>query len=222
MATDLLEAPRVTKTVADFVRELGGIPHSRIRLEPAPGTASENDFLAIGKPVCELVDGALVEKPIGYFEGRLATILIWYIETWLTTNNIGYCNGEGAYARLQYGLVRIPGMSFIRWERVCDHTVPRDPICGVLPNLAVEVLSPSDTSAEIERKRREYFASAVELVWIVDPEMIEVEVWTSAKDCHILTVDDVLDGGAVLPGFRLSIREWFQRSEGSNPISPAP
>jgi Uma2 family endonuclease len=209
------------ETLADLVERLGGIPLERIRLSPPLGTATEDDVLTAGKPYCELVDGVLVEKSMGYFEGRLASMLLVEIELWLRSNNIGYCNGEGAYTRLLHGRVRIPDVSFVRWERVQDHTVPRDPICGVAPSLAVEVLSFSNTSEEIERKRGEYFAAGVELVWIVDPEDRTVEVWTTARDCHIAEADDSLDGGQVLPGFQLSIRDWFARAElGATPNTP--
>src|SRR4051812_30464578 len=151
------DAAVLTETMADLVHRLGDIPLERIRLHPSPGTATEDDLLAACKPSCELVDGVLVEKAMGYFERRLALILAVFIEEWLKHNPIGYCNGEGALTRLQFGLVRIPDVSFVRWDRVGDESVPRDPICGISPNLAVEVISRKNTAAEIQRKRGEYF-----------------------------------------------------------------
>jgi Uma2 family endonuclease len=220
MSTMLLSEPQTSpETLADLVHRLGDIPLERIRMHPAPGTATEDDVIAVPRPHCELVEGVLVERAMGYFESRLATILVVYLENWLAANNIGYCNGDGALTRLQFGLVRVPDVSFVRWERTKDRTVPRDPICGISPNLAVEILSRSNTHREIERKRQEYFDSAVELVWIADPDTKSVEVWSTARDCKIRTVDDDLDGGQVLPGFQLSIREWFQRAEGV-PLKP--
>ena len=77
----------------------------------------------------------------------------------------------------------------------------------------VEVLSPGNTAAEMDRKLCEYFDAGVELVWYVDPRARVVRVYKSYDDCVTLTEDDELDGGHVLPGFRLSIREWFERAE---------
>jgi Uma2 family endonuclease len=215
MSTTLLPEPLTsTETVADLVHRLGDIPLERIRMHPAPGTATEDDVISVPRPSCELVEGVLVERARGYFEGRLAFLLGAIIEEWLKSNPIGFCNGEGGYLRLEFGLVRIPDVAFTRWERTRDDKVPRDPICGVSPNLAVEVLSRTNTRREMDRKRQEYFDAAVELVWIVNPETMTVEVWSTARDCKILGIDDVLDGAGVLPGFQLSIREWFQRAEG--------
>lgn len=212
----VLEEPLVqTESLADLVQRLGDIPLSRIRLHPPIGTATEEDLLKSTQSTCELIDGTLVEKGMGYFEGRLAFILGVIIEEWLKSHPIGYANGEGALTRLEFGSVRVPDVSFVRWERVADHRVPRDPICGIVPNLAVEVLSRTNTHKEIERKRQQYFDAGVELVWIVEPELITVEVWSSAKECRILDRTETLDGGTVLPGFVLSIQEWFSRAEGT-------
>ncbi len=210
----LHEIPITLRTLDDLVRELGGIPLSRVHLSPAIGEANETALLAPEKRYCELVDGALVEKAMGYFESRLASMLMLFIESWLSQNNIGYAMADGAMTRLQHGLVRIPDASFIRWDRVGSREVPRDPICRIVPNLAVEIISHSNTRAEIDRKRREYFEAGVELIWIVYPETISVEVWSTVRDCHIAGKDDTLNGGTVMPGFTLPIKTWFSRAEG--------
>lgn len=228
MSTTLLDPPpeattqHSTETLADLVHRLGDVPLSRIRLHPAPGTATEEDVAHAIRPAPELVDGVLVERPMGYFEARLAFILGVFLEDWLRLNPIGYANADGALTRLTYGNVRVPDASFVRWERTKDHTVPKDPICGIAPNLAVEVLSKGNAHREIERKRQEYFDAGVELVWIVEPELMTVEVWTSAKECRILDRNDTLDGGTVLPGFQLPIQAWFDRAQGNAPTTDKP
>jgi Uma2 family endonuclease len=204
-------------TVADLVESLGGIPLHRIRLVPPPGTATEEDVLSL--KACELVSGVIVERAMGYFESRLGAVLLYLVEHWLTSNNIGYCNGEGALTRMRLGNVRIPDLSFIRWDRAGDE-VPKDPICGISPNLAVEILSPSNTKAEIDRKRDEYFETGVELVWIVDPVRQIIEVWSTSRDCHLIGMTDVLDGGTVLPGLSISVAEWFERARRRAPPAP--
>lgn len=228
MSTTLLDPPlevaasHSTETLADLVHRLGDVPLSRIRLHPAPGTATEVDVVTSPRPEPELVDGVLVDRAMGFFESRLGLILAVFLEQWLTHNPIGFCNGDGALTRMEFGNVRVPDVSFTRWERTKNHLVPRDPICGIAPNLAVEVLSRANTHREIERKRQEYFDAGVELVWIVEPELMTVEVWSSAKECRILDRNDTLDGGTVLPGFQLPIQMWFDRAQGTAPTAPAP
>jgi Uma2 family endonuclease len=78
--------------------------------------------------------------------------------------------------------------------------------------LAVEILSPSNTAEEMARKRREYFAAGTRLVWEVEPELRNVTVYTAPEQSTVVTVDQCLDGGPVLPGFTLSVREWFERA----------
>ncbi len=203
------------RTAAELVHHLGDIPLSRIRLHPPIGTATEADLIRAEKPVCELIDGILVEKAMGYFESRLGFILGAIINDWLRVNPIGYVMGEGALTRMQSGNVRVPDVSFVRWERLDEQRVPRDPICHVIPNLAVEVLSATNTHREIERKRQQFFDSGVELVWIIEPELMTVEVWSSPKICHVADRRDVLDGGDVLPGFQISIEDLFRQADGN-------
>ena len=205
------------RTLEDLVNELGGIPLNRVRVSPPIGNAGEQDLLGPAGQHCELVHGALLEKGMGFFESRLATLLAHYIENWLTNQKDGFVVADGALTRLQDGLVRIPDVSFYRWDRIGGQEVPRDPICRTVPNLAVEIVSRTNTRAEMDRKRHEYFEAGVELVWIVYPETVTVEVWSTARDCHISGREDTLTGGTVLPGFQLSIGEWFQRATGGQP-----
>ena len=87
--------------------------------------------------------------------------------------------------------------------------MPTDPIPTLSPDLAVEILSSSNTPREMQRKRGEYFDAGVRLVWIIDPEARTVVVHTSAAEPVILSAHDVLDGGEVLPGFTLPLGELF-------------
>jgi Uma2 family endonuclease len=80
------------------------------------------------------------------------------------------------------------------------------------PDLAVEVLSKSNTEKEMKRKLREYFEAGTRLVWLVDPKARTVRVYTSPRKFKLLTEDQTLDGGEVLPGFELSLRKLFARA----------
>ncbi|MFN4258748.1 MAG: Uma2 family endonuclease [Gemmataceae bacterium] len=208
------------ETIADLLEQLGDIDPRRVRLQPTPGTATEEDLLKVyarSKRPCELVDGTLVEKVMGLYESRLAIALSFFIELYLDHHNRGFTAGEAGMMRLHEGLVRSPDLSFVSWDQLPRRRIPRKPIPSLYPDLAVEVLSKSNTKKEMDRKLREYFLAGTKLVWYIDPDKRTVRVFTSASDSTLLHEKDTLDGGAVLPGFRLSIWELFARAERSAP-----
>jgi Uma2 family endonuclease len=203
------------KNLADLLERLGGVPLARIRFHPAPGTATEADVLASSDGedrLCELVDGVLVDKAMGYYKSWVAVLLSRYLLTSIEQHDLGILLGADGALRLASGLVRIPDVAFIAWERFPNRELPAEPIPSLAPDLAVEVLSPSNTAAEMERKLNEYFAAGAQLVWYADPDRRTVRVYTTPADSHLLSEDDTLDGGTVLPGFQLSLREWFDRA----------
>ena len=87
------------------------------------------------------------------------------------------------------------------------------------PDLVVEVLSKGNTPREMNRKLDEYFRAGVRLVWYVDPKRRQVRVFTDREHSVVLGEDDQLEGGDVLPGFTLSIRDWFAEAERTGPRS---
>jgi Uma2 family endonuclease len=198
--------------MADLLRELGGISPDRVRLVPAPGTATEKDLLRIGKrdgPIYELVDGTLVAKPMGFEESSLALEIAAWLRDYLKESNLGRLAGADGLMRLFPKLVRAPDVSFVSWERLEASNVETEAFPDLAPDLAVEVLSPSNTKGEMEKKLGEYFTHAVRLVWMVDPRKKQVAVHTAPEDPVILTERDTLDGGEVLPGFTLSLKTLF-------------
>jgi Uma2 family endonuclease len=199
-------------TIADLLAELGDIPPHRILLRPMPGTATEQDVVVIRhrhKRLCELVDGVLVEKAMGLKESALAALLIGYLIQFVRPRDLGFITAPDGALRLMPGLVRIPDVSFISWDRLPERRIPEEPIPTLAPDLAVEVLSESNTPKEMERKLRDYFAVGVRLVWYVDPESRTVEVFTAVDRSTTLDAGRTLDGGAVLPGFALPLAELF-------------
>jgi hypothetical protein len=119
MTTATLARPTL-ETLADLVQRLGDIPLERIRLRPPPGTATEADVLISPdgvKRLCELVDGVLVEKPMGYYESRLALILAQWLLNFLDQHDLGIVTGESGPLRLDAGLVRMPDVAFLAWEQ---------------------------------------------------------------------------------------------------------
>jgi Uma2 family endonuclease len=204
------------ETLAELVERLGGVPLERIRCQPPPGMATEEDVLRRvdgEERLFELADGTLVEKATGYYESVLAMVLGRLIAEFLDQHDLGLVSGEAGMLRLAPGQVRGPDVAFISWERFPNQRLPAQPVPGVAPDLAVEVLSAGNTEAEMERKLHEYFAAGVRLVWYLDPEPRTVRVYTSPAEMRLLTEGETLEGDPVLPGFRLLIREWFERAE---------
>ena len=204
-----------SSTVFDLLESLGGIPARRVRLRPAPGTATERDVLTIHSRenrLFELVDGVLVEKAIGYLESSIAAVLIKLIGYYLDEHDLGVVAGEAGMLRIGTGLVRIPDVSFVSWDRLPGRRIPRKPIPNLVPDLAVEVISRGNTRREMARKLSEYFGAGVRLVWLVYPKSKAIEVYTGLDACRTLRIKDTLDGGDVLPGFSMPVRKLFERA----------
>ena len=104
--------------------------------------------------------------------------------------------------------VRAPDIAFIRQERVHEVGRSRGFWIGP-PDLAVEVISPSDTVGEIEDKVRMWLERGTRLVWVVSPKLCNVTVYRSLTDIETLTEKDTLNGGDVVPGFQFPISEIF-------------
>lgn len=200
------------KTFADLLNRLGGVPLERIRFRPFPGTATVKDIIDIERQegkLCELVDGVLVEKVMGYTESGLAAFLIGLLNAFVIPRNLGLVTGADGTVELMANLVRIPDVAFTHWDRLPGRQPPTVPIPQLAPNLAVEVLSRSNTRGEMRVKRQDYFTAGVELVWEIDPNARTVAVYTSVTDVTRLTATDTLDGGSVLPGFTLLLQDLF-------------
>jgi Uma2 family endonuclease len=201
-------------TLADLIQRLGSVSPDRIAAFPPPGSATESDLLSPGreKRLYELVDGVLVEKAMGYYESYIAALLIGFLNAYLGEHDPGIVLGADGMLRLAPDLVRAPDVSFISWDRFPGGRLVPEPIPNLVPDLAVEVLSASNTAPEMDRKLHEYFAAGSRLVWYVEPRQKRVRVYTSPPEFSELNEGNTLDGGAVLPGFQLSIAEWFGRA----------
>jgi Uma2 family endonuclease len=206
-------AARTTKpryaTVAELILKLGGIPAERIRMTPFPGTATEVDLNTPEGDLCELIDGTLVEKATGSEESFLAGRLFLEIATLVRDEGLGVTLPGDGYIRLGPGKVRIPDVTFIPWESFPGGEFPDEAFWTVAPGLVVEVLSPRNTSPEIDRKLAELFAAGCKLAWVIDPPTKTAKVYTSAKRFKLLDATGTLDGGRVLPGFALPLAELF-------------
>jgi Uma2 family endonuclease len=200
------------RTFADVMRRLGGVPPERIRFPFHYGQATVDDVCEVAEKeqrLCELVEGILVEKPRGYTESLLAGHLLFLLKSYVSPRKLGHVTAPDGTLRLTPNLVRIPDIAFISWDRLPGRSRPTERFPQIVPDLAVEVLSESNTPGEMAVKRGEYFTAGVRLVWEIDPEARTVTVYTSPTQSTTLTAADTLDGGAVLPGFTLPLADLF-------------
>lgn len=170
----------------------------------------------------EVIDGVVVEcPPMGSLEIDLANFLAQQLTLHAVPRGSGQAFVEPLF-RLERRSRnrRRPDVAFVsaaKWP--VGKRVPRANAWEMAPDLAVEVVSPSDLAADLDRKLVEYFEAGVSLVWVVYPETRRVFVFSSATEVRILSASDELDGGAVIPGFRLALTRLF---DGDQEPQPAP
>ena len=169
-----------------------------------------DDFLALPDDGQrhELVEGEPVVMPPPSFEHG---VVVGRLVVEIARAGQGAVAAESGVLLEQGGeppSVLAPDVSFIRPDRLPPRgeRLLRVPF---VPDLAVEVLSPSNTATEIGRKVRIYLDAGVRLVWVADPEERTVTVWTPDRSARVLLADDVLDGGDVLPGFAVKVGDFF-------------
>jgi len=207
----VLDSP-VEWNLVRLAERFGPIPAHRIRTRPLPGLATEDDVVEIHdreNRLCELVDGVLVEKTMGAYESMIAVEIARLIGNWVKPRKLGTVLGADGMLRLAPGLVRIPDVAFLSMAKFPNGRFPKGAIAPLAPDLAVEVLSASNTKQEMDEKLEDYFKHSARLVWYVDPQVRTIEVFTGLVPPRTLTESDTLDGGEVLPGFELNIRELF-------------
>ena len=201
----------VAGSLSDILTELGGIPVERVHHIPSPGSATVDDLMSgnANGALCELIDGTLVEKAMGWTESLIALALGSILREFVNSHNLGLVTGPDGFVRILGSLVRGPDVAFISWDRLPNRRMPDASIPECVPDLAVEVLSLGNTLAEMSRKRREYFHAGVRLVWMIDPRERTVAVYTSITDYSIIDDSGKLSGRDVLPGLEIELAELF-------------
>jgi Uma2 family endonuclease len=215
------------ESVGELLDRLGNVPPHRVLMNPAPGTATEQDVLALHDRqdrLYELVDGTLVEKVMGFRESYLAAELLAELRDFAKAHDLGIVAGADAMMRLLGEFVRMPDVSFVSWSRLPGRKIPAEPIPDLVPDLAVEVLSQGNTEEEMVRKLKEYFLAGVRLVWIVNPDKRAVEEFAAPDESRLLTESSWLTAEGLLPGFMVQVRSLFvnlPEEEGPPPAAPA-
>lgn len=207
--TALIESPSANWTLARLYQRFGAMLVERIVFDPAPGTATEEDVDRIEREadeLCELIDGVLVRKPMSSYESLLAGRVLTLLNLFVLPRKLGWVLGEAGMLRLWPGRIRIPDVSFISRDQPPNHKFPKgERVASLFPDLAVEVLSDSNTREEMESKLDDYFRSGTRLVWIIDPRKRTADVYTSAISVTHVMEDGLLIGDPVLPELSISL-----------------
>ena len=162
-----------------------------------------------------LIDGELVwEMAPGYRHGRLAILIGHLLLVYAEERDLGEVTTETGYHPPddRHTLLQ-PDVAFICKEKAPPAT--HEKFASVMPDLAVEISSPSNTLSELRRKAKVYLANGTELVWLVLPARAGVEVWRKGSDdkpaAEFVARDGSLTGETVLPGFELDLQRLFPR-----------
>ena len=202
------------RTVLDVAARFGDIPLHRIVLDPAPGTATADDIDRVLRETgraCELIDGTLIEKAVSTEADlmglKLAALFLAHVED----RGIGWALGGQAFLRLSGRRLRAADAAVVLYGQVDGDRFPGPSDGGpaypdLYPDLAVEILSPSNTAEEMREKRADCFGAGTRLVWEIDPATETAAVYTSVDEPdEELGRDGVLDGRDVLPGFSVTV-----------------
>lgn len=174
------------------------------------GTARIDDLLRMPEDgrKYELVDGEIVVSPAGMRHANVAGKILYLIATYLESSPTGELYSDGVGILLPNGNVRSPDVTFVRREKLPGGVSP-ETFGELVPDLAVEVLSPNDSIRQVAAKIGEFLECGVPLVWLVDPARRTVVVYRSLLDTLTLNESDTIDGGNVLPGFSAPVRRFF-------------
>jgi Uma2 family endonuclease len=159
----------------------------------------------------ELVRGELKKMaPAGHRHGRIAINVTTPLDQHVRAHNLGvvYAAETGFKLASNPDVVRAPDVAFIRRERV-EEVGDVEGYWPGAPDLAVEVVSPSDSYADVQEKVFDWLEAGARMVIVVMPRGRSVTVYRALNDIIVLTENDSLDGGDVVPGWTMSIKDLF-------------
>ena len=194
--------------------------HTIATLDPSAAAVGP----AKDEPLYEVVNGQKVAlPPMSIYAAWIASRLQSRIGPFAETHGLGTVVTEGLFILDPVkDLRRRPDVAFVsaaNWP--LDRPLPETGDWEMVPDLAVEVVSPNDAFQDVLAKMREYFRQGVKQVWIVLPVDREIYVYDSPRNLRILTAADELDGGALIPGLRLPVGSLFQRQPQTASAQPS-
>jgi len=157
----------------------------------------------------ELLDGDLIMSPVHENHGRICARLCAMLLNFAESRKLGDVYDSSTGFRLTKDLLLSPDVSFVSNARLKKIRLAPDKFLAGAPDLAVEVLSPSDRMAQVNRKLEHYFEHGAKLAWLVTLPKQQVHIYTADSIEALTDLDDVLTGGAVLPGFKCKLRRIF-------------
>ena len=158
----------------------------------------------------EVVNGKWKDKaPMGMLQAWVASTLLVVLDNFVRSHRMGKVIAESLFVLdSSTDLQRRPDLAFVSRQRV-GKPVQSD-AWDVVPDLAVEVISPTNRAPEVLEKVHEYFAAGVRLVWVVYCEPRQVYVYRSPTTIQVLTPQDTLEGDDVIAGFTLPVAKLFE------------
>jgi Uma2 family endonuclease len=173
-------------------------------------TYTADDLLRLPKDGCkyELVKGELRVSPAGLRHEKIGMKLGQLLLNFVEQNHLGEVYGSSAGFKLPNGDVRSPDVSFVSSDRLPDGQTPEG-FAEFLPDLAVEIVSPTDRATEIAEKIGEYLAHGVQMVWLVNPRAETITVYRSMTDVMTFYSTDDLLADPILPGFSCRVQGVF-------------
>ncbi len=158
----------------------------------------------------ELVRGEVIEAmPPGGHHGAIAVAVAMLLRLWAQRSGGGYVGVEAGFVLAQDpDTVRGPDVSYVRADRIPATGVPEG-FWTISPDLAIEIVSPSETADDVREKVRDFLEAGTPLVWTIYPRRSEVVVHTSDGLARTYAGEDVLAAPDVLPGFSCSVAELF-------------
>jgi Uma2 family endonuclease len=192
-------------------------------IETIPTNASPTNGVLSEDALFEIIDGVRVEKVMGARELLLANVLAGMIKDSLGKKPAGLAVVEMLF-RLKPGSsrARCPDVAYVPYELWPERDIQEDEAWEIVPPLMVEIISPSNRANEIKEKIEEYFANGVRQVWIIYPRQRGIHVYTGPKSEQILDAGDFLEGGDLLPSFRISVGELLPPRKSNDPSSKQP
>jgi len=171
----------------------------------------------------EVVEGLVVRSlPMGASETEIAFLIAFALNQFVKPQKLGKVVIELLFRiDAMRKLKRRPDIAFVsakKWP--VGKRVPKGEAWDMVPDLAVEVVSESNTAQEVIQKVVDYLSTGSRQVWVVYPDLKQVHVYTDLTSAQILTEPAVLDGGDLIPGFRLSLTELFEDAD-SAALTPA-
>ncbi len=205
-------APRPV-TLVELADRFGDIPATRICLSPPPGQATEEDLIYFDEHedrLFELVDGTLIEKTMGNKESRIAGMIFGALYVYLRANPIGVAMPGDGQLKIRSDAIRVPDVSYLTNERSRQSGfAKRQKIAAVAPNLAVEVISQSNSRKEMDEKLKDYFSTGSEEVWYVYPKTRELHQFTGPQAPRVWQGEATITT-PLLPGFEMKLAEIFE------------